>query len=159
MSKFNTMTEQEMRDLKVPTFNTVAELTEYISDLRDKQHDYGTAVYAMSMAAVATFNYMASFLGVTGFQASCADLDILRRTRSLKAPFMIVNLDKALYPQYDILGDVAKFISNHDDWIYEMAYKKLEEENEQKEKCPNYFPASEKVVAHWCNIIKTRDKL
>lgn len=158
MSKFNAMTEQEMRDVKVPTFDTVAELMEYVTDLRDKQHDYGTVVYAMSMSAVATFNYMARFLGVTGFQASCADLDILRRTRHMEAPFMIVNLDKALYPQYNLLEDVAKFISNNGDWIYEAACKKLKEENEQKEKCPDYFPASENVVSHWKQIVnKTTD--
>jgi len=75
-------TEAEMRDTKVPWPLTDKQLTEYIASLATRtDYDYGTCVYAVSMAAVATFNYMAGVLGITGFQSGCADFDILRRTR------------------------------------------------------------------------------
>ena len=80
---YEKMTEQEMRDTEVPRANTIGELSDYIESLVQQEHDYGTCVYAMSMAATAAFNYVARRLGVTGFQASCADMDVLRRTRRI----------------------------------------------------------------------------
>lgn len=93
-------TEAELRAANVPTLQTMDSLTSYISGLVDRPHDYGTCVYAMSMSAVAAFNYVADKLGVTGFQASCADLDILSRIRHLKHGFRIVDYGNLLYPQY-----------------------------------------------------------
>jgi hypothetical protein len=94
------MTELEMAQTAVPWPRTIDELNSYINELVTKQHDYGTCVYAMSMAAVATFYYMSHELGVTGFQASCADLDFLKRTRSMKSGFKIMDYGNFLYPQY-----------------------------------------------------------
>lgn len=91
--------EQAMRAEKVPSFDTAEELQTYIVRLVEGPHDYGTCVYAMSMAATAAFNYAAHKLGVTGFQASCADMDILRRTRGWEWG-KILNYDDLLYPQY-----------------------------------------------------------
>jgi hypothetical protein len=93
-------TEEEMRENKVPRLKTADDLLSYINSLVDRPHDYGTCVYAMSMAAVAALNYVAGKLGVTGFQASCADLDILRRTRALEMGFRILDYEKLLYPQH-----------------------------------------------------------
>lgn len=103
-------TEAEMRDSVAPTLKTVGELRDYIAHLLDRPHDYGTCVYAMSLAATAAFNHVATVLGVTGFQASCADLDILKRTRGLKHGFLILDADNLLYPQYDIPGKVADWV-------------------------------------------------
>ena len=138
------MTEKEMRESKVPFFETLEELVDYITSLKDMEHDYGTAAYAMSMAATATFNYMASELGTTGFQASCADLDILRRTRSIKGPIMLIDAEKTLYPQYNILDDVCKFLENNKDWMAKEAIKRLEENDY----------ACEEVQEHWRKLAK-----
>lgn len=92
--------EYKMSQEKVPTPNTIEELSSYISYLSYMTHDYGTAVYAMSMAAVATLNFMTNKIGASGFQYSCADMDILRRTRNLNHGFSIVDYSKVLYPQY-----------------------------------------------------------
>jgi hypothetical protein len=92
--------EKEMRESKVPWFDNKEDLIKYITELEEQEHDYGTCVYAMSMAAMATFNYMADKLGCTGFQASCADMDILRRSRRMKHGFRILDYDDLLYPQY-----------------------------------------------------------
>lgn len=91
--KSESTTEIEMRAEKVPWPETLEELTEYIASLTDREHDYGTCVYAMSLAATAAFQYVSKRLGVTGFQAGCADLDILRRTRSLDGPFIILKAE------------------------------------------------------------------
>lgn len=93
-------TEKQMRETKEIWPKTIKELEEYIGSLVNREHDYGTCVYAMSLAAVATFNYVAHKLGTTGFQASCADLDILRRTRGMEYGFRILNYEHLLYPQY-----------------------------------------------------------
>lgn len=95
----NGMTEEEMREQKVPHFDTESDLIQYIHNLVEREHDYGTCVYAMSLAAVAAFNYVAGRLGVTGFQASCADLDILRHTRHWNYG-KLLNYENLLYPQY-----------------------------------------------------------
>jgi hypothetical protein len=95
----STRTEQTMRDSKAPWPKSTDELRAYIDELTGGSHDYGTCVYAMSLAAHAAFNYVASKLGVTGFQASCADMDFLERTRGYKHGFAIIDYGKLLYPQ------------------------------------------------------------
>jgi len=92
--------EKAMRETESKWPETLDELTEYIESLTDRTHDYGTCVYAMSLAAVATFNYMSHVVGASGFQAGCADLDFLRRTRGLRSGFTILDYEKLLYPQY-----------------------------------------------------------
>lgn len=37
------MTEKEMREADVPTFDTLDELTDYIRSLTERDHDYGTS--------------------------------------------------------------------------------------------------------------------
>jgi hypothetical protein len=91
--------EQKMRDSEAPHPKSIEELSAFIESMVGGQHDYGTCVYAMSLSAVAAFNYVASKLGVTGFQASCADMDILARTRNWKWG-QIQNYENLLYPQY-----------------------------------------------------------
>jgi hypothetical protein len=124
-ARLTSPTEQEMRNTKVPTPATPEALVEYIKSLVEREHDYGTCVYAMSMAAVASFNYVASKLGVTGFQASCADLDILRRTRGLECPFALIKAEDMLYPQYDINGRVKEHLDSWRGWAADEARKKL----------------------------------
>lgn len=134
------MTEHEMRDTEVETPNTKEELTATIEALVSQEHDYGTCVYAMSMAAVAAYNYVAHRLGVSGFQASCADLDIVRRTRMIDGPFMLITADKALYPQYDLQEMLAEAMTDWGPWLKEQAEKKITEDGDRAH--PN-------VLAHW----------
>lgn len=136
------MTEKKMRETKVIQPKSLKELLKYIEDLLKENDDYGKAVYAVSMAATATFNYMAFECGITAFQASCADLDIIRRVRLLKGPFMLVNLEDALYPQDGLLENKVKKFRNSEDskkWLKETAIKNLEESPD----------AHEEVIAHW----------
>ena len=131
--------EEEMRESQAPTPCTSDELAQYVESLVDRDHDYGTCVYAMSLAATAAFNFVARQLGVTGFQASCADLDILRRTRSLDGPFIVIKAEDDVYPQYDNLKKVIEAQQQWRSWVVERAKKKLSE-------APDAHPA---VLAHW----------
>jgi hypothetical protein len=138
--------EKQMRETKVPTPKTPEELTAYITSLVEGDHDYGTCVYAMSMAANAAFNYVASNLGVTGFQASCADMDILRRTRSMEV-FSINNMESLLYPQYcneEHFPTYRQLIAKHKDWLKAKAVKLLEERQN----------AASEVIEHWEMLAK-----
>jgi hypothetical protein len=133
-------TEQEMRDAEVPTPATLDELTAYIGTLTDRPHDYGTCVYAMSLAAVASFNYVAGKLGCTGFQSQCADLDIVRRIRMMKHGFMLIDGSQVLYPQYDIVENVRDFVERQRVGLAPEARKLLAENDRGVH--PN-------VRAHW----------
>lgn len=116
-----------MRAEEAPTPDTVEALAKYISDLVQGPHDYSTCVYAVSLAATATFNFVASKLGVTGFQASRAGLDILRRTRRLEGPSILLKVEDLLYPQYDLVRRLREAVDSWSGWAAQQAAKKLEE--------------------------------
>lgn len=120
-------TEQEMRAAKVPWPYTKEQLVEYIDSLVEREHDYGTCVYAMSMAAVAAFYFVSHKLGVTGFQASCAEMDFLRRTRHLEGPFMLIDAEKMLYPQYNPMVELLEALEKWRPWAKKRAAELLAE--------------------------------
>lgn len=145
------MNEKEMRERKAVSPNSLNELKTEIEMLIGPGNDYGEAVYAVSLAAVATFNFMARKLGITGFQASCADLDILRRTRNMENGFKILDFDKLLYPQYIEEFNITheKLLKDNIKHLSLAAKKKLEEHND--------FPAHPNVVKHWEKIANSTD--
>lgn len=140
----STMTEAELRAVRLETPDTPEQLLALIEQLVKRDHDYGTCVYAMSLAAVAAYEYVARQLGVTGFQASCADMDIIRRNRRLDGPFMLVNGNDALFPQYDIPEKVASFLRDIRPWLSEQAREKLAEQE-----TITIGHAHPDVVNHW----------
>jgi hypothetical protein len=150
MDNDNPSAEFALRDAEVPWPDSIEELVAYINSLTERQHDYGTVVYAMSMAAVAAFQYVAKKEGTTGFQAGCADLDIIRRTRRLKGPFMIVKLEDTLYPQYDVEGDVRKFLNSPRSlqWLKEQALEQLEKTTKGN--------VHQHVLEHWKRLAAWR---
>lgn len=138
----NVHNEQEMRDSEAPCPKTIEELAAFVDSMVGGQHDYGTCVYAMSLSAVAAFNFVASRLGVTGFQASCADMDILARTRGWKWG-RVLDYENLLYPQYcdsDHFPSAAELIEQNKDELAKRARVKL------KESSGNAHP---NVLAHW----------
>lgn len=137
--------EAGMRAFKAPTPETSADLAKLADELVDRQHDYGTCVYAMSILAEAAFNFVARRLGCTGFQASCADMDILRRTRGWKGPAMVLDGSNTLYPQYDLRRDLEEWLTSKDmqQWQADEA-RKLIAERETMGTGPH-----PEVLAHW----------
>ena len=119
------MTEQEMMDHKVPTFDNEEDLVKYCRDLIEQEHDYGTSARTASLCAVAWMNYIARKLGLTGFQMSCADMDVLERMRRFKGPWAIINAEDQMYPQYD--GKIQEITDGWKEWLKEEAKKRLRE--------------------------------
>ncbi len=126
------MTEQELHEMKAPWPKSMGELTDFIQSMLDIKHDYGSCPEAMALASEATFNFIAGQLGVTGFQAGWASMQLLRRTKSIEGPFMILRGHNVLFPQYDLAGEALKFIDETTrGYGRTEAIKKLERENLQ----------------------------
>lgn len=123
--KCEAQTEQELRESTAPWSKTIEELVEYIQSLANRKHEYGTCVYATSLAATAAFQFVAGKLGITSYQASLADLDIIRRVRSIEGPFMIMEASRMLYPQYDLVRELADFQRESVPWIADAARRYL----------------------------------
>jgi hypothetical protein len=138
------MTELEMRDMKAPWPKSWDELRDFCESLWTENNDYGKAVYCMSLASVAMFNLAAHKVGATGFQASCADMDILRRTRDMENGFRIVDYSKAMYPQYLESDQVIALLFDELAPLLKDAAAKELATNERAH--PN-------VIAHWKRIV------
>lgn len=135
--------EVELREQKEPWPKKEKELTKFIADLLKKNHDYGSCCYAMSLAAVAAFNYVSGVLGITGGQASCADLDFLRRTRGIKGSFIFLKAEDLLYPQYDLRSTLEKWIVDQRPWLKKEAEKLIAERGN------SHSAVHSEVLAHW----------
>lgn len=150
IQKLSTATEEELREMQAPWPDTLEELNEVISVMAARDHTYGTCVYAMSFSAVAAFNYICHAQGTTGFQASCADMDILRRTRCIDGPFSFRTFRDMLYPQSG--EKFACTITKHVwEWLQEKA-KELIAEDDKAGKNGRMLAHSE-VRAHWERIV------
>ena len=142
-----TLDEDGLRDAVLPWPKTELELLAQIDALVNRKHDYGTCVYAMSMSAIAAFRYVSHRLGVTGFQASCADLDFIARNRGMKHGFCILDYDNLLYPQYEYKFDEVDFwrlIRDNIEHLSKEAGKLLE----------NTEPVHPEVRAHWEKLVE-----
>jgi hypothetical protein len=109
---------------------TMDEFLEYVKQIEDQPQDYNSIAKALTNATVAFFNYFASKHGMTGFQASWSGLQFLAKTRGIEAPFMIVDSSKMLYPQYDLIADVEKFLDDVKPELSKMAKERLEKDND-----------------------------
>ena len=144
--------EMQMREATVPIFDTLEELMAHIRGLVERPHSYGTCVYAMSHAAVAAFKYVARALQVTGSQAGCADLDILRHTRHWEWG-QLLDYNDLLYPQY---CDAEHFPSYYDlltnpeiaERLAELARTELAGAN----------TSNPTILAHWESLIRNAPK-
>jgi hypothetical protein len=107
-------------------FKTEEELINYIREQVNGPHSYDTSANAMANAAIATFNYVSSEVGASGFQAGWAGMQIIRQIQGLEGPFGIIDGTQFLFPQYNIEEKVKKW---HEEWkphLGKMAKEKLE---------------------------------
>ena len=131
--------ESTMREMAAPKPKTLQELVDVIEGMGNMEdHDYGTTVYAVSVAATAAFNYMAAHMGMSGFQASIADMDVIRRTRHMRGPFILLDGNELLFPQYDTLKEVREWMESCKPWLKEEATRLLSEDG-----------AVDRVREHW----------
>ena len=117
--------ETGLREIECLWPNTRKELDAVLDVLESRGHDYGTCVYAVSIAAYSAECYMHSKLGTTGFQAGCVDFDVLRRSRGIKGPFILLKLEDHLYPQYDLHAKLDEMIDTNIEWLQQEAKRKL----------------------------------
>jgi hypothetical protein len=139
-----------MADEKVPTPQTAEELTAYIQSLVDGgkgaagEDGYQYTADATGKAAVAAFNYVAHVFGITGFQAGWASMQFLREVRHLDGPFGIVDGNKLLYPQYNLVEQVQEWVT---EWTPQLAPKAKEKLAEAERN--NFKLVHPNVLAHW----------
>lgn len=116
--------------------HTEEELLEAIRDqlkrmdsTSDIESGYNLAPEVTAEIALAAFNYAAHVLGITGFQASFADLTFLRRTRGLKGPLAILDGENLLYPQYDLREQFEKYMREWPEQLKERAQELLDKDD------------------------------
>ena len=141
------MTVEDFENYKVPAFDNEKELADFIQEMIKNGNSYNNAPYAMALSAYAAFDYVARKLGVTGFQASYADLHFLKLTRKMEDGFQILNYSLLLYPQFKYRFDEISFdklIKDNLPHLQEKAKKLLAEDGKH---------AATAVVNHWKKII------
>lgn len=144
------MTDEEFSKMEMPWPDSVQELTSYIEEVKEKYNtSYGDAVYGPALAAIASFNYVASQMGLSGFQADYSEMLFLKKLRYIKHGFKILNFDNLLYPQYlnDFNLSAETLIRKNLDELKKAAKEELE-------KNPN---AAQEVRDHWIYITEIPD--
>ena len=154
--ELKTMNEEQLRKWNVPPIKSKEELDVIIKFLSERKQDYGTCVYAMSIASVATFNYMSYVVGSTGFQASCADLNFLTRVRGYTNGFKVIDFNNVIYPQS--FNNSEKFPNAEDILLANLepialAVQKLINKHKENK---NYV--SPEVLKHWRMIMDLAKK-
>ena len=86
---------------------------------------YNASAEAMWRAALAAFNFVASEVGATGFQASWAALKFYAEAMRYDCPISVFKADDALYPQYDLPARLATWLEECRPWLREQAVAKL----------------------------------
>lgn len=139
--------ESELRALEVPFVDDIITLSACMRALTDREHTYGSAAAAMSVAAMLAFNYVASVEGCTGAQADFARDDFYRRARRLEGPFCVISADDALFPQYDVADQSRRFLANHSvrKWLREKAAERLSKTD---------FYVDKSVTDHWKKLLE-----
>jgi len=127
---------------------TEEELISYLHEQENKHHDYNSIAEALTNVTVAMFNYFACKHGMTGFQCSWSGMQFLRQTRGMEGPFGIVDGSKMLYPQYDIVAEVKKWLEEWKPELGRMAKEKLKQERNES------FLPHPYVIARWKELAK-----
>lgn len=125
---------------------TIEALAEYVQRQVEADHDYNTSAEAALDVACAAFNYAASAMGLSGFQASYAALSFIGRVNGYTGPYGFIKAEDALFPQYDVAGKAAEMIEGWQPWLKEQAVKHL---NESQERGEEPHP---RVYIHWLKL-------
>lgn len=131
---------------QIPWPKTKEELMSIIDVELKKEHDYSTAAESPAIVAVAAFNFVATQLGITGFQAGWGELRFIQMSKGYEY-FILLNLDDCLYPQYDLHQKLEEFRTSKKAKAYLKDKAKELLKNEQE------WTLSE-VKAHWEKLAK-----
>ena len=133
------MTESELRDFNPEWPKTTDELVALIKKLVEQKHDYGTCVYAMSIAAVSAFHYVARELGCHRISSLLRRLGHHQANSGMEGPFILLKGQDMLYPQYDLPRKLCAAMDEWREWAKKEAQKKLDSGTQ----------AHPDVIAHW----------
>jgi hypothetical protein len=152
--ELETMNEEELKNYKAPSLKTKDELDKLIETLSRRIQTYGTCVYAASIVLQATAHYMDHILGLTGFQASCVDIDFVSKRRLLKHGFRIIDYEKLLYPQF--YNSNSYFTLSAERLLYDNIHILAIEANRLliEQESNNVPSATNDVINHWKFIVK-----
>ena len=136
---------------KTPWPKDSQELISYVEEVSEKYNtSYNDAVYGPALAAIAAFNYTASKMGLSGFQAGYSEMLFLMKQRNLENGFSVIDFNDLLYPQnlykFNITPDII--IRENLESLKTSARKLLQENNY----------ASEEVRNHWQSILDIPDE-
>lgn len=101
---------------------------------------YGKCVEVMWRAAYLAMEVVSRELGVTGFQHSIACGEAYRNLAGIDGPFMVLRIEDALYPQYDLHARLAEALDDSRPWLAKEAAKNL---------AGDLAHVHPEVVAHW----------
>ena len=130
-----------IHDLK--TFNAF-----YKELMQQTEHDYGTAVYAVSAVARAILNMALREQDITGFQASFVMWGLVRYLgyQNNKCGMALLDYDNMLYPQYS-----ERFNQELPVNVWENMQKCARQQLTQAQQ--NKIKAHPDVVTHWQQIV------
>lgn len=129
--------------------NTIEELAQYLKELIEYKHDYNTSGYAITKALLATEMMIAHQLGTTGAQHGYANVAYITETRGSKTGCAVLDFDDLMYPQYNILAKVEKWIEEHkkSEYFIKEVKKRIEEDNKSDFKAhPDVRDRCERLV-------------
>lgn len=89
---------------------------------------YESSARAMVDVAKAAFEYAASEVGASGFQASWAALTAYGELMRIEGPFIVLKAEDTLYPQYDLHARLQEFLDNATEWLGDKAAELLAED-------------------------------
>lgn len=128
-------TEEMQRVVKLSKINKM-----FYDEFR-KEHDYNSAAEAPVTLANEMFDLVADELGLTGFQAGWAGLQLLAKINHIDCPFFIVKAEDYLYPQYD--KKLTESVSELRPWLAEKAYNLLKSHGFENKARRTYFEDGE----------------
>lgn len=131
---------------------TIGELTAELAaavDFKYADDGYNKSAEAMVTCAVAAFDWAASQVGATGFQASWAALTAYAKQMGIDGPLMVFQGANALYPQYDLPVRLNDWLTSDlmRTWLADQAVEKLAADSGLAH--PN-------VEAHWRALVANR---
>jgi hypothetical protein len=128
---------REVKDLK--------ELTTFMKEMMEYNHDYGSITDAFVASAIASMWCMdrSPNGGITGFQAGWIGMQFVTKWMSIEGPWRRTEYRNMLFPQYEdrfqktITPDTMK-------WLQDEAKKKLAEDKDDE--------IRDELSAHWTKL-------
>lgn len=136
-----------MSNSENPYPHSMNELSTYITSRLQEPNTYESVPETLADIALAAFNYACGELGVTGYQASIAELVFLGKSRRIKGPFALVRAEDDLYPQNSILDQVEQLRDEWSPWLKDEAAKLVYETATKPQ-----YPPHPQVYQHWVNL-------